>query len=156
MHIIHTMHTNTYQYTSVLTNAYKYTQIQTNTYQYLHCITLCSSVYQYRPFHSIHTNTFNTSPYIVWASYKSIHKNTNNYLKYVQYIQTNANECTNTCTVAHVKFPASTYHTSTFHTILSDNTKNNTYQYIPYTICQYILIHTTIHITIHTKRKNKT
>ena len=32
---IHTIHTNAYQYRSVLSNTYKYRQIQTNTYQYL-------------------------------------------------------------------------------------------------------------------------
>ena len=54
-HAIHTIHTNAYQYRSVLSNTYQYRHIQTNTYQYLQYILLLTKTDQYIPYIPIHT-----------------------------------------------------------------------------------------------------
>ena len=57
---IHSIHTNAYQYRSVLSNTYQYRHIQTNTYQYLQYILLL-------------TNTYNTDQYIPYIPMLTIH-----------------------------------------------------------------------------------
>ena len=76
IHVIHTIHTNVYQCTSVLPNTYQYRHIQINTYWYIQYIssllTKHTNIDQDIPYMPIHTNTSNTD------QFRS--KNTSTYL----------------------------------------------------------------------------
>ena len=79
---IHIIHTNAYQYRSVLSNTYQYRHIQTNTYKYLQYILLLTNTYKYRSVHTIHTSTYHTSNTDQHRSinYIQIHTNTYQYI----------------------------------------------------------------------------
>ena len=82
---IHAIHTNAYQYTSVLSNACQYRHLQTNTYQYIQYISLLtntSNTDQNISYIPIHTNTSNT------GQYRLIYTNTYQYVQYKPFFHT--------------------------------------------------------------------
>ena len=159
-HAIHTIHTNAYQYRSVLTiwvsNTYKYRQILTNTYQYLQYISLLINTDQYTStYHTSNTDQYiqiHIITYTMYNTYKSFPIQAST-LKYI-HIQTNTDKylpirAIHFITYQFLQMQASTYHTYQFrpiHSIQANidgyvSIQFNTYQYVHYIpffhACQY-------------------
>ena len=131
---IHTIHTNAFQYRSVLSNTYQYRHVQTNTYQswYAQYISLLTYKYihyiptntdQYIPYMPIHTNTFDT------GQYRWIYINTIQYIPIctIHIIFPYMPILTNAYEYLHI-WPLNTYQYLPIYVI---HTKNSTYQYMP-------------------------
>ena len=152
---------NTRQYIQIHANTY-HMYNQTNTYQYMPILTITYKTYQYRLTHntcqytSIHMNTDKYLSILEIHTICSRHTNTSQcrplqYIQYIPYAQS-VQIHTNTHQYLH-RSSAGTYQ---YIPTLAIHNNNNKYQYIPqYMPCRYMLIHTTIQITIHTNKYHK-